>query len=323
MNNISNLSVEKFKEIFLDVIDLKISEEKIKQFLLDLNEAKLPENAFIGAVEILRQKMKQINAPNNAIDLCGTGGDKLNTLNISTAVSFVIAAAGVPVVKHGNKAISSKSGSADIFSELGIEFDNDEAKIKQNLADKNLTFLFAPFFHSALKNLAEIRKSLGVPTIFNFLGPLLNPSNCQTQLIGVSRRDVMVKMAKVIAQNKNAKAYIVHGFDGMDEITICDNSYLIKIENGQIFDEIIINPENYGLKKVKIDEIKGQDPKYNASKIIELFNGQNSAYKDIVCLNAAFALELSGQVSNIKDGLKLANNLIDQGKVQKLLTLFK
>lgn len=308
--NLSNLAAQDFEEIFDQIIEQKIKDEEVKKFLLDLNEAALPAAAFIGAVASLKKRMKTIQAPKNAIDVCGTGGDKLNSLNISTAVCFVVAAAGIPVAKHGNKAISSKSGSADIFSELGVKISDDASEIEKNLREKNLCFLFAPFFHGALKNLAEIRKSLGVPTIFNFLGPLLNPANTQFQLIGVSRRDVMKKMAACT----NAKSYIVHGFDGMDEITLSANSYLLS--GGT---EEVIDPTKFGFKKVALDELRGGDPQYNAQKLLALLQGEKSAYQDIVVLNSAFALRLTGLVKTIDEGISLARNLIESGAANLVL----
>ncbi|MES2961393.1 MAG: anthranilate phosphoribosyltransferase [Pseudomonadota bacterium] len=312
-----NLTSKNYEEIFDQIIDLKIDEAEIKKFLLDLNQKNLPENAFIGAVSALRKRMKKISAPENAIDVCGTGGDKLNTLNISTAVCFVVAAAGVPVAKHGNKAISSQSGSADIFSELGIKISSEIPEIEKNLREKNLCFLFAPFFHEALKNVAEIRKSLGIPTIFNFLGPLLNPANTSFQLIGTSRKDVMKKM--LTAQQNAKKIYIVHGQDGMDEISLCTDSYLLRLENGKIFDEEIINPEKLGFKKVGLETLKGQDPKHNAQKLIALLEGEKSAYRDIVILNSAFALKLVNKVEKIEEGVELAKSTIDNGIATKVL----
>jgi anthranilate phosphoribosyltransferase len=317
------LSPQSFEKIFDQIIELKISDEEIKKFLLDLNSQNLPTNAFIGAVAALRKRMKHISAPENAIDVCGTGGDKLNTLNISTAVCFVVAAAGVPVAKHGNKAISSQSGSADIFSELGVKISSDISEIEKNLREKNLCFLFAPFFHDALKNVATIRKSLAIPTIFNFLGPLLNPANTQLQLIGVSRKDVMQKMATTLLLTPNAlrlspKTYLVHGFDGMDEISLCTDSYLLRVENGKIFDEEIINPEKFGFKKVALEALKGADPKYNAEKLRAFLDGEKSAYRDIVILNSAFALQLAGKVKKIGDGVELAGAMVDGGAARKV-----
>jgi len=312
-----NLTSKNYEEIFDQIIDLKIDDTEIKKFLLDLNEKNLPKNAFIGAVSALRKRMKKISAPKNAIDVCGTGGDKLNTLNISTAVCFVVAAAGIPVAKHGNKAISSQSGSADIFSELGIKISSEIPEIEKNLREKNLCFLFAPFFHEALKNVAEIRKSLAIPTIFNFLGPLLNPANTSFQLIGTSKKDVMKKM--LAAQQNAQKIYIVHGKDGMDEISLCADSYLLRLENGKIFDEEIINPEKFGFKKIELEALKGKDPKHNAQKLIALLQGEKSAYRDIVILNSAFALKLANKVETIEEGVELAKSILDEGKATKIL----
>ena len=323
-NNLQTTSAEKFEEIFNQIIDAEIDENEVKNFLLALNQENLPSNAFIGAVSALKKRMKKISAPKNAIDVCGTGGDKLNTLNISTAVCFVVAAAGIPVAKHGNKAISSASGSADIFFQLGVKISSDINEIEKNLREKNLCFLFAPFFHEALKNVAEIRKNLAVPTIFNFLGPLLNPANTSFQLIGSSRYDVMKKM--LLAAKKNdasqdnpQKIYIVHGFDKMDEISLCSDSYLLRLENGKIFDEEIINPEKFGFKKVGIENLKGGDSKHNAEKLLALLEGEKSSYRDIVILNAAFALKVAGRVERIEDGIELAKEIIDGGLAKKVL----
>lgn len=307
-----NLTPEIFEDIFDQIIDQKINEKDVKTFLLDLNRANLPANAFIGAVAALRKRMKKINAPEGAIDVCGTGGDKLNTLNVSTAVSFVIAAAGIPVAKHGNKAISSQSGSADIFSELGIKISDNAEEIEKNLNDKKLAFLFGPFFHGALKNVAEIRKSLGVPTIFNFLGPLVNPASTRFQLIGVARHDVMPRMSQVF--DKDKEIYLVHGKDGMDEITLTDDSYLL--HNGK---EEIIDPTKLGLKKVSLEELRGGDPKYNAQKLVALLQGEKSPYQDIVALNAAFAFKLVGRVKTAEEGIALAKELIENGAANSVL----
>ncbi len=314
--NLTNLTPQDFEEIFDQIVDLKISEDSIKKFLLDLNEANLPTNAFIGAVAALKKRAKKISAPENAIDLCGTGGDKLNTLNISTASCFVIAAAGIPVAKHGNKAISSLSGSADIFSELGIKISPNVAEIEQDLRDKNLAFIFGPFFHEAMKNVAGIRKSLGVPTIFNFLGPLLNPANTSFQLIGVSRHDVMKKMetCRRLSAVETKTIYIVHGMDGMDEITLTDNSYLL--HDGR---EEIIDPTKFGFKKTALEALRGADAKHNAQKLIALLQGEKSAYQDIVVLNSAFAFKLAGKVKIVEEGIELARELINNGSANSVL----
>ncbi len=315
---LKNFSPQQFYEIFREIILGKKSDEFIKDFLLELNHLNLPQNAFTGAVQALREDMKKINAPQNAIDVCGTGGDGLNTLNISTAVCFVVAACGVAVAKHGNKAISSKSGSADIFSEIGIKISDDILEIEKNLREKKLCFLFAPLFHAGLKNVAAIRKSIAAPTIFNFLGPLLNPANTRFQLIGVAKKDVMEKIAHTIAQlNLCDRAYIVHGFDGMDEITLTDNSHLLRFENGKIQAMEIVNPQDFGFNKVAVEALRGADPKHNAQKLIALFNGEKSAYRDVVTLNAAFALNLASGVT-VGEARAKIDEVIDKGDLIKL-----
>lgn len=319
---LSNLSSQEFEKIFNNIINDKIASKDVAQFLLNLNQENLPSAAFIGAVAALKKQMKIIQAPEGSIDVCGTGGDGLNTLNISTAVCFVVAACGVAVAKHGNKAISSKSGSADIFSALGVKISSEISEIEKNLREKNLCFLYAPFFHEALKNVAQIRKELGVPTIFNFLGPLLNPANTSLQLIGTSRKDTMEKIAAAISASKNS-AYIVHGFDGMDEITLSDNSYLLEVKNGEILAEEIINPEKFGFKKTTLNELKGGDVEYNANQLLALLDGKKNAYRDIVILNAAFALKLAKKVEKVEDGIELSAQSIDNGLARKLLESLK
>lgn len=193
--------------------------------------------------------------------------------------------------------------------------------MKKNLREKNLCFLFAPFFHEGLKNVAKIRRELAVPTIFNFLGPLLNPANTRLQLIGVSRRDVMKKMLMTSTNSEitNKKIHIIHGFDGMDEITLSDNSYLLRLENGKIFDEEIIDPRKFGFERTSVEAIKGGDPKHNAQKLLALLAGEKSAYRNIVILNSAFALKLADKVQKIEDGVDLANSIIDSGAARKIL----
>lgn len=317
-----DLSNQEFEKIFNNIISDKIADKDVEEFLLNLNKENLPSEAFIGAVAALRKRMKNIQAPEGAIDVCGTGGDGLNTLNVSTAVCFVVAACGVTVAKHGNKAISSKSGSADIFSALGIKISAEISEIEKNLREKKLCFLYAPFFHEALKNVANVRKKLAQPTIFNFLGPLLNPANTSSQLIGTSRQDTMQKIAGVISANKNS-AYIVHGFDGMDEITISDNSYLLRVENGEILEEEIINPETFGFEKQTLEKLQGGDANYNAKRLLSMLEGEEGAYRDIVILNSAFALRLAKKVGKIEEGILLAKNAIDGGNAKKVLENLK
>lgn len=325
--NFKNFSSDQFENLFSDIIEAKLPRDDIKKILLEINQQGFTTPVFIGTVSALKKRMRKINAPINAIDVCGTGGDKLGTLNISTAVCFVLAAAGVTVAKHGNKAISSNSGSADIFAELGIKISSDILEIEKNLREKKLCFLFAPFFHESLKNLAEIRKEIAQefkqPTIFNYLGPLLNPANAKSQLIGTSKKETMLPMLETLKIMGSQRVYVAHGFDSMDEITLCDNSYLMRLEDGKIFDEEIIDPQKFGFEKVALDALKGKDPQHNAQKMLALFDGEKSAYRDIVVFNAAFALKLGEVVGDVESGIKMAKRVLDEGKVKAVLELVK
>ncbi len=312
-----------YEKIFTDIVNGKLTDEQIKTFLLELNQSGFSSQVFLGAIKAFKPLCTKVASPKNAIDVCGTGGDKLNTLNISTAVALVVSACGIPVAKHGNKAISSKSGSADVLAELGINILADKSDIEKSLKENNLCFMFAPLYHSSFKSIAKVRSELGVPTIFNFLGPLLNPANTELQLIGTSRIDTMIPMLEALSQVESAKVFIVHGFDGMDEITISDNSHIAKLEDGKISQIEVINPEDYGIKKSPLESIRGGDAKYNAGKIIELLDGKKSAYQDIVLLNSAFALLVAGKVQNIKDGIDLARNAIESGKAKENLQKLK
>ncbi len=312
-----------FYHIFNDILADKFSEDFIINFLHQLNKSGLPLNSFIGSTQALKAQMISIKSPAFCLDVCGTGGDCLNTLNISTAVCFVLASADLAVAKHGNSAISSQSGSADIFFELGIKISDDKNYLEKNLQQKKLAFLFAPFFHPALKKLAVIRKKINSPTIFNFLGPLLNPAKANLQLLGTSRFDTMEKIAKVIAFDPRNHAFIVNGFDSMDEISTSAKSHLIEVKNGKISEIKIIDPREFNLEIVSHKAIRGKDPKYNAQKLIALLDGEKSPYRDIVVLNSAYGLLLCNKVTNIEDGINLAKSLIDNFKAKAVLSSLK
>ena len=318
--SLAKYSSQQFENIFDQIFENKINNDSIKDFLLELNSQNLPINSLFGAVNSLKKRMIKIPNHEDSLDVCGTGGDKLKTLNISTAVAFVLACAGIKIAKHGNRAVSSSSGSADIFTRLGIAFDNNIENIDKNLRNNNLSFLFAPYFHPVLKNVADIRKSINEPTIFNYIGPLLNPTNPQQQIIGTSNKDVMNKIAEVLLKNNpRGSFYIVHGIDGMDEISISDDSYLLKISHQKIHEIEIINPENYGIQKCSITEIIGGNSEYNSQKMLELFAGKTSKYLDIVVLNCAFALQLINKFENINDGIIFSRDLIKSGKILDFL----
>jgi len=321
------ISGEEAKKAFAMIADGLVDNEDIKNFLIQINKSE--EDNYIhyfsylaGAISAFKDKMIKIKAPEGAMDVCGTGGDGLNTLNISTAVAFVVAACGVAVAKHGNRAISSKSGSADILSALGIDINLSKEKAEKCLEKNNLVFLFAPNYHPAFKHVSQARRELGVKTIFNYLGPVLNPAQVKFQLIGCSNR----KMARhlIVASNLRGSinCNVIHGYDGMDEISISINSTIFTKSQLGIFEkpvEEIINPEKYGFKKVDKSFIEGKTPEYNAVKLTELLKGDKSAYYDVVVLNAALALTTSGKSFYFQKAIENAKEAIDSGAALKVL----
>ena len=272
-----------------------------------------------AAAKIMRMKAESFDAPKNAIDTCGTGGDKSGSLNISTAVGFVVAGAGVPVAKHGNRAVSSKSGSADILSILGVNITADKIIMEKAIIDAGICFMMGPKFHTAMRHVAPIREELGIRTIFNILGPLSNPANTKYQLLGVYSKKLVKPVASVLGKLGLEHAWVVHGEDGLDELTTTGKSYVAQYKDGKV-NEFEINPEDYGIKKAKIADLKGDDAKYNAKMLKDLLlNNGNSYYRDIVLLNAAAALVIAAATNDLKDGLKLAAYSLDSGNAYKAL----
>lgn len=317
------LGSEESYEAFSLIADGKVDNEEIKEFLLLINEKGITEELLYGAAKSLNERSIKLKAPEGAIDVCGTGGDNSNSLNISTTVAIVLASMGIPVAKHGNKAVSSQSGSADIFSELGINLDKSKEEVEQSLDENNLAFIFAPLYHPAFKHIMPARKELGVRTIFNFLGPLLNPAQVKKQLIGCSDK----KMAKIMARVcylMEKHVWVVVGEDGMDEMSISANTFIYKTDkDGNVVEEIF-NPEEHDIKKRPISLIAGKDPKYNAEKLIKLLKGEigdekMQAYHDIVCLNSAAALIIAGKSKTFQESIDVVSGHIKSEKVLKFL----
>lgn len=273
---------------------------------------------IVGAARVLRKHAKGVKAPEGAVDCCGTGGDAASTLNISTAVSFVAAACGVPVAKHGNRAASSKSGAADVLEALGVNLEAGVDIQAGCLADHDICFLMAPQHHSAMRHVAHVRKELGFRTIFNLLGPLANPAGTTRQLIGVFDAKWMRPMAEALQQLGTEKAWIVHGSDGLDEITISGPTHVCALHQDHI-SEFTLTPEELGMSPAPPESIRGGEPEDNARALQELLNGDQSAYRDIVCLNAAAVLVIAGKVTDMKEGIVLAQDAIDSGRAKAKL----
>jgi anthranilate phosphoribosyltransferase len=262
--------------------------------------------------------MHRIEAPPGAIDTCGTGGDGAGTLNISTGAAIVTAAAGVPVAKHGNRAASSKTGAADVLAALGVNIEADMSLVKEALWQANICFMLAPRHHSAMRHVGPSRVELGTRTIFNLMGPLSNPAGAKFQLVGVFARQWIVPLAEVLGRLGTEHAWVVHGSDGLDEITTTGPSHIAELKNGRIT-QFEIAPDMAGLARAKPADIKGADAGTNAAAITEMLAGRHGPFRDIVVLNSAAALVIAGRVPDLAAGAVLAAKAIDSGKAKSTL----
>ena len=271
-----------------------------------------------GAVRTMRAKMLKIEAPAGAVDTCGTGGDNSGTLNISTGAAIVTAACGVPVAKHGNRAASSRTGTADALGALGVNIEADMALVKEALWRANICFMLAPRHHSAMRHVGPSRVELGTRTIFNLMGPLSNPAGARLQLLGVFAKDWIEPLALVLGALGTERAWVVHGSDGLDEITTTGPTHVADLKDGKVrlFE---VTPEMAGLPRASPAELKGADAATNAAAITELLAGRPGPYRDIVLLNSAAALLVAGKAADLKAGVALAATAIDSGKAKATL----
>ena len=287
-------------------------------FLMALRVRGETVDEITGAARIMRRKALAIEAPPGAIDTVGTGGDASGTFNISTATALVAAGCGVPVAKHGNRAFSSKSGAADVLTALGVNIEADMAIVRRCLWEVGIGFLMAPRHHAAMRHVGPTRVELGTRTIFNLLGPLSNPAGTTRQLIGVFHRQWTEPMAKVLAQLGSERAWVVHGSDGLDEITTTGATYVAELRDGKV-SSFEVTPEDAGLKRADPSDLKGGDPKVNAAAVIDMLSGRVGPYRDIVLLNAAAALVVAGKADDLKAGVAQAAEAIASGKAQATL----
>src|SRR3984957_3172598 len=284
-----NLSAEQTRAAFDLIFEGKVPAAQIGEFLIGLHTKGETVDELLGAVTSMRGKMIAVEAPPSTIDIVGTGGDAHGTLNISTAVALTVAACGVPVAKHGNRAASSKSGSSDVLAALGVNLEPALPVLQQCLAEANLCFLFAPRHHPAMRHVAEVRRQLKTRTIFNLLGPLTNPANVKHHLIGVYDLEWLGPMAETLMTLGSESAWLTHGHDGMDEITITAPTDVVELSRHRI-QHFTLEPEHAGLTRSSLDQLKGGDAKQNAEALKNLLRGQKGPYRDIVLLNAAAAL---------------------------------
>ena len=288
-------------------------------FLMGLKVRGETAEELAGGALALRAKAQKVKAPDGAIDIVGTGGDHHGTYNVSSCSAFVVAGAGVPVAKHGNRAFTSKSGAADVLAALGINLELPIETLEKALVEAKVCFLMAPRHHSAMRNVAGPRVELAPSrTIFNLLGPMSNPALVKRQLVGVFDRRWLKPVAQALGQLGLERALVVHGQDGMDELTTTTKSWAASLENGQVR-EIEIAPEDVGVKRATLAELKGGDPQHNAAAIRFVLSGRRDAFRDIVILNSAAALMVAGVARDLKEGAAKAAESIDSGKALKAL----
>ena len=316
INNISkgkNLSFEESKTAFLNIMNGNMSEDLIYKFLTNLSAKGETAEEIARGVYILRQKALKVNASEDIIDTCGTGGDGKNTLNISTASALLLASMGIKVAKHGNKALSSKCGSADVLERLKININLQPDGVAKSIEKNNFGFMFAPNYHLTMKYVAPIRKKIGSRTIFNLLGPLSSPANVKRQVVGVFAKKWLVPFANALKNLQSEHAWIVHSDDGMDEISPFSITNIVELKNNQI-KEIKIDPKKIGVKFNNPDNLRGQNADYNANKIIDIFSGKKDEFSEAVCLNSAAALIVCGKFNKFEDAYEFSKKHLESDK---------
>jgi len=291
---------------------------QIGGFLMALRVRGETVDEITAAASVMREKVLRVDAPMDAIDTCGTGGDASGTFNISTAAAFVVAACGVPVAKHGNRALSSKTGSAEVLMALGVNIETSPELVSECVRKAGLGFMMAPRHHGAMKHVGPTRVELGTRTIFNLLGPLSNPAGTKRQLIGVFAKQWVEPLARVLANLGAERAWVAHGSDGLDELTTTGPSYVCALENGQVRN-FEVTPADAGLALAQPVDLLGGDSEANANAIRDLLAGVKGPYRDIVLLNAAAALIVAGKAADLKAGAALGADAIDSGGAAKVL----
>jgi len=317
-----NLSEAEIVEALSCIMEGKATQAQIGSFITALRIKGETTEEITGCAKVMREKAERIS-PNVEyyIDTCGTGGDGTSTFNISTAVAFVAAAGGVAVAKHGNRSVSSRSGSADVLEVLGANIDLNPMQVKECIEQVGIGFMFAPAFHKSMKYAAGPRKELGIRTVFNILGPLTNPANAKGQLLGVFSEKLTEPVANVLLNLGIERAMVIHGRDGMDEITTTTSTKVSEVRNNEVVN-YEINPEKYGFKLASKEDLTGKDAEENAKIILGIFNGEKGPKRDIVVLNSAAALYVGKVASCIEEGIEIAQEIIDSKKALKKLNEF-
>jgi anthranilate phosphoribosyltransferase len=313
-----SLTRDEAQVAFEDLLSGDVTPAQMGGFLMALRVRGETVEEYAGAATAMRSKMLPVKAPEGAIDIVGTGGDGSGSYNVSTLASLITAACGVPVAKHGNRALSSRSGASDVLTALGVTVGQQPPQIEKCLAEAKIGFMMAPTHHAATRHVAPVRVEFGTRTIFNILGPLSNPASVKRQLTGVFSRGLIKPMAETLGQLGSEAAWVVHGSDGLDELTTTGETYVAELKDGRV-STFEVTPEDAGLPRARPEDLKGGDPDYNAQALRAVLDGAQSAYRDIALLNAAAALVVAGKAADLKGGVALASQAIESGKAKQTL----
>ena len=318
--NQHNLTRDEAYNIMLSIMSGEYDDAQIAGFLMALRAKGETVDEITGFTQAMREKMVTIQLETPAIDMCGTGGDALGTFNISTAATFVVAGAGVHVAKHGNRSMTSKSGSADVLQALGISIDKTVEESTEDIQNIGLGFMFAPAYHPAMKHAIGARKALATQTVFNILGPLCNPADVKAQAMGIFHPELTDVQANVLKALGSTDVMVFHGRDGLDEISTTTTSKISQMQNGNDVNTFEFDPSELGLNRVSLNELQGGEPKENSEIIKSILNGEIGPKRDIVLLNAAAGIVVGGKAQNLKEGLVKATESVDSNAALYILT---
>ncbi|MEE9614444.1 MAG: anthranilate phosphoribosyltransferase [Thermodesulfobacteriota bacterium] len=315
----ADLTEDEMMRVMNEIMGGEASPAQIASFITALRMKGETCEEITGAAKVMREKSAPVAVPpGEVVDTCGTGGDESMTFNISTCAAFVVAGCAVTVAKHGNRSVSSKSGSADVLRALGVNIEVEVTRVEECLREVGIGFLFAPMLHPAMKHAAPVRREIGIRTIFNILGPLTNPAGAKCQVLGVYDPMLTDMLAKVLANLGSTHAFVVRGEDGLDEITLTGETRVSELKDGMV-ETYHVSPEEFGVERCSPDELKGGDPEENAAIILDILKGKKGPQRDVVLINAAPAIVAAGKASSLEEGIAIAHGSVDSGEALKKL----
>jgi anthranilate phosphoribosyltransferase len=318
-----SLSEAEAEAVMREIMQGEATDAQIAAYITALRMKGETVEEITGSARVMREKAVPVKLDAKyQLDTCGTGGDMAHTFNISTTVAFVVAGSGVTVAKHGNRSVSSKSGSADVLQALGVNIELSSSRVEECMKEVGIGFLFAPLMHKAMKYAIGPRREVGIRTIFNVLGPLTNPANVTSQIMGVYAAELTAPLARALGNLGATRAFVVHGMDGLDEITITDKTKVSEFRDGTVKD-YFVHPSDFGIAAGKAEDLRGGDAKDNAEITVAVLKGQKGTRRDIVLLNAAAGLVASGLAADFKEGIRIAQESIDSGSAMKKLEQLK